>query len=270
MVRRASASPRTPSSQGSARPLDAADRVASLARGLAIIESFDDDHPRRTIAEVSAATDIPRSAVRRHLLSLIEFGYAASDGKRYWLTPRVLRLGQSYLASARLPRLVQPFLQRLAQVTGETSNASVLDGHDVVYIARGNPPRLITVGYQIGARVPAHVVTPGPVILARWPDDALARWVGEHDFRAFTARTVTAPMAFLDEVQTARARDWWATVGQYDSAFAGIAVALVDRKGACHGALSLTVLSSQYTLERMERDLLPPLREAAQALKNLV
>ena len=93
-------------------PIDPKDLIAGLGRGLLVIESFDDEFPRQSVAEVAARTGIPRSAARRHLLSLCHFGYAQTDGKLFWLAPRVLRLGQSYLGSARLPRLVQPFIQR--------------------------------------------------------------------------------------------------------------------------------------------------------------
>src|SRR5688500_11921644 len=110
------------------------DLIEGLGRGLRVIEAFDDDHPRLTATQAAQATGITRTAARRHLLSLVHFGYAASDGKQFWLTPRVLRLGQSYLSAARLPRLVQPFIQRLSLATGETANVSVLDGHEVVYV----------------------------------------------------------------------------------------------------------------------------------------
>ena len=109
-----------------------------------MIESFDDDHVRLTPSEAAQRTGLTRTAARRYLLSLVHFGYAASDGKRFWLVPRVLRLGQSFLDSARLPRLVQPFIQRVSMHSGETVNVSVLDGHEVVYIARSNSPRVVS------------------------------------------------------------------------------------------------------------------------------
>ena len=136
-------------------PIAAQDLIAGLGRGLAVIESFDDDHPRMSPAEVSARTGIPRTAARRHLLSLCHFGYAQTDGKRFRLAPRVLRLGHSYLEAARLPRLVRPFIQRLSLATGETVNVSVLDGHGVVYVARSSSPRFVSVGFQVGDRAPA-------------------------------------------------------------------------------------------------------------------
>ena len=141
---------------GAAPAIDPADLIAGLGRGLAVIESFDDEHARMTVAQVSTRTGIPRSAARRYLLSLVHFGYADTDGKHFWLAPRVLRLSQSYLDGSRLPRLVQPFIQRLSATTGETVNVSVLDGHEVVYVARSNSPRVVSIGFhaEIGR---AHV-----------------------------------------------------------------------------------------------------------------
>ena len=246
------------------------DVVEGLGKGLRVIEAFDDDYPRLTASQAAERAGVTRTAARRHLLSLVHFGYAASDGKQFWLLPRVLRLGQSYLGGARLPRLVQPFTQRLAQQCGETVNVSVLDGHEVVYVTRSNPPRWMSIGYQVGTRVPAHVVTPGVMILSTWRDADVRRWIAEHHFSAFTAHTVTEHAGFAQEVQTAREQGFWATAGQLDAAFGGISVPLIDRKGDCKGALGMTVLSANYGPQAMLQQLLPHLRDAAQLLRPLL
>jgi IclR family pca regulon transcriptional regulator len=244
--------------------------VEGLGKGLRIIEAFDDDHPRLTASQAADIAGITRTAARRHLLSLVHFGYAASDGKLFWLLPRVLRLGQSYLGAARLPRLVQPFIQRVSQQCGETVNVSVLDGHEIVYVARSNPPRWMSIGYQVGMRVPAHVVTPGVVILSTMRDAEVRAWIAEHAFTAFTAQTLVEPDRFADEVRIAREQAYWATTGQLDAAFAGIAVPLLDRKGQCKGALGMTVLSANYGPQETQAQLLPHLREVAQMLRPLL
>ena len=105
-----------------ARPFDRSLLIEQLGRGLRVIEAFSDANPRLTSTEAGRLAGMTRTAARRHLASLVHFGYAATDGKHYWLLPRVMRLGHSYLESARLPRLVQPFLQRISDQTGETAN----------------------------------------------------------------------------------------------------------------------------------------------------
>ena len=99
--------------------LDKRDWIAGLEKGLGIIECFDDANPRLTASQAGVRCGMTRTAARRYLLTLEHLGYVASDGKLFWLTPRVLRLGQSYLESARLPRIVQPFLARDRRHPGE-------------------------------------------------------------------------------------------------------------------------------------------------------
>ncbi|WP_051243126.1 IclR family transcriptional regulator domain-containing protein [Azohydromonas australica] len=251
-------------------PIDPADLIAGLGRGLQVIESFDDDHPRMSAAEVSARTGIPRTAARRYLLSLCHFGYAETDGKRFWLAPRVLRLGQAYLDAARLPRLVQPFIQRLSMATGETVNVSVLDGHEVVYVARSNSPRVVSIGFHAGARVPAHVVGPGTVLLAALPDEALQAWVAAHPFAGFSAGTVTAPELFLAQVRAARGQDGWIARGALDPGLVGVAVPLKDRRGETKAAIGMTLQAQFWSDDQINAKLLPGLLETAQTLRPLV
>ncbi|ACB33704.1 transcriptional regulator, IclR family [Leptothrix cholodnii SP-6] len=251
-------------------PIDPADLIVGLGRGLAVIESFDDEHARMTCAQVCQRTAIPRTAVRRHLLSLCHYGYAATDGKHFWLTPRVLRLGQSYLEGARLPRLVQPFIQRLSMATGETVNVSVLDGHEVVYVARSNSPRVVSIGFHAGARVPAHVVSPSRVLLATLKDDALLHWVATHEFAGFTASTVVTAESFTEEVRLARHQDHWMSVGQLDVGLTGVSTVLRDRYGECKAALGMTLQSAAWPPEQIVARLVPALLETAQTLRPVI
>jgi len=246
------------------------DLIEGLGKGLRVIEAFDDDHPRLTASTAAARAGITRTAARRHLLSLVHFGYAATDGKQFWLAPRVLRLGQSYLGAARMPRLVQPFIQRISMQCGETVNVSVLDGHEVAYVARSSSPRWISIGYAVGVRVPAHVVTPGVVMLAARSDAEIEAWIDEHEFAAFTAHTVTDKARFRAEVREAREQDYWSTRQQLDPGLSGISVALKDRRGVCKCAVGMSVPSANYSDTQMVDKLLPLLREAAQQLRPLL
>jgi IclR family transcriptional regulator, pca regulon regulatory protein len=246
------------------------DLVEGLGKGLRVIECFDSHHPRLTPTEVADAAGITRTAARRYLLSLVHYGYAESDGRHFWLTPKVLRLGQSYLEAARLPRLVQPFIQRVSMQCGETVNFSALDGHEVVYLARSNPPRLVSIGYHVGARMPAHAVTPGVAILSTFSDARMDAWIAEHEFSAFTALTVTDPDRFREHVKAARSLGYWMTEAQVEPGLSGISMPLIDRHGEVKGALGMTLPSANYTAEAMVERLLPLLREAAQALRTLI
>ncbi len=250
--------------------IDRKDLIEGLGKGLRVIEAFDDDHTRLSPSEAAERAGITRTAARRYLLSLCHFGYAATDGKLFWLMPRVLRLGQSYLGAARLPRLVQPFIQRVSMACGETVNVSVLDGHEVVYVARSNSPRLVSIGFHAGARAPAHTVAAGVVLVSTLADDALQRWVEQHEFAVFTPEGVTGAERFLEGVYAARALGYWITDQQLNMGLRGIAVPLKDRRGECKGAVGMTLQIQGMTREQAVERLLPLLQETAQMLRPLL
>jgi len=246
------------------------DVIEGLGKGLQVIEAFDEDHPRLTTSETAERVGITRTAARRYLLSLVHFGYAETDGKRFWLLPRVLRLGQSYLQGARLPRVIQPFLQRLATECQENFSFSVLDGHEVVYVVRSNNPRLITIGFALGARVPAHVATPGLAILSTMTEPWLDDWTAAHEFAAFTPRTVTDPTEFRRNVRAARELGYWVTEQQYTPGLRGIAVPVKDRKGVCVGAIGTTVPMQPLSREDAIERLLPRLNDVVEILREVI
>lgn len=246
------------------------DLVESAGKVLKVIEAFDDDHARLTSSELAQRTGLSRPAARRYLLSLCHYGYADTDGKQFWLLPRVLRLGQSYLASARLPRLVQPVIQRASMQCGETLNFSVLDGHDVVYLARSSAPSLVSIGFQIGVRTPAHVVAPGVVLLSALPGEQLDAWIREHEFTRFTEMTVTDPQTFHDLVVGARRLDFWIGNQQGTMGLIGLATMVKDRRGMCRGAIGMTVPEKKFSPQQLMEQLLPSLREAALTLRPLL
>ena len=192
------------------------------------------------------------------------------DGKHYWLLPAVLRLGKSYLDAARLPRLVQPFLQRFSMDSGESANLSVLDRHEVVYLARSNSPRVVSIGFHVGARTPAHVVSAGYAVLSTLEPEALEAWIAEHDFAGFTPNTITDVPAFRAAVAATRALGY-RYVDQYiDVGLCGLAVPLRDRRGQCVGALSTTFQSRAFPEDAALARLLPALQGAAQAVRAVL
>jgi IclR family pca regulon transcriptional regulator len=264
------ASTTTPAALDSPPPVNPRLLIEGLGKGLRVIEAFSDDRPRLTATEAGTLAGLTRTAARRYLLSLVHYGYAATDGKYYWLLPRVLRLGQAFLEGARIPRLVQPYLQRASLQCGETLNVGALDGHEVVYLARSSAPRMVSIGFHPGARVPTHVVAQGFVLLSTLDDKALDAWIAGHDFANFTGSTVDDPAEFRSHVVSARQLGYWEADQYLSFGLSGIAVALKDRRGRCHYALSATVQRHLYPGEQLAAKLLPVLREVAETLRPIL
>lgn len=248
----------------------ARDWIAGLERGLALIECFDQDNGRMTAQQVGDRCSLTRTAARRYLLTLQHLGYVATDGKHFWLTPRVMRLGQSYLASARLPRLAQPFLQRLSSLTQESSYLAVRDGDDIVYVARNGPNRAMNSGFVLGAHVPSHVTSAGMLMLAMMEPEALDEWLDQQALPAFTAYTIVDKSELREVLRVFRQQGWALSEQQFDLAIRGVAVPLRDLKGQVLGALSVSLpIQFESGADTVAR-VLPALQEAAQAMRNVV
>lgn len=258
------------SSSPTATPLEKRDWIAGLEKGLSIIEAFDDANPRLTASQAGQRCGLTRTAARRYLLTLAHLGYVASDGKLFWLTPRVLRLGQSYLESARLPRTVQPFLQRVTAGTQEIAYVSVLDGDEVVYIARNGTTRSMNTGYVLGSRVQAQVTASGLLMLAYRSEQQTEAWLATHELKAYTSYTITSKERLRVEFARVKQQGWALSEQQLEMAFRGIAVPMFDRRGDLVGALSVTMPMGHESSEDAVARVLPVLQETARAMRNLL
>jgi len=250
--------------------MDRRDWIAGLENGLSLIQTFDEAHPRQTASQAGQRCGLSRTAARRYLLTLQHLGFAASDGKLFWLTPKVMRLGQSYLESARLPRIVQPSLQHVAMGTQEISFVGVLDGYDIVYIARNGQNRTMNTSFALGARVPAHTTASGMLLLALQTTNAVDDWLETTPLRTFTSHTITDVTVMRRQMHLIRQQDWCLSEQQLDLAYRGVAVPLRDHKGHVIAALSVSMPIQQETAEQAIKRVLPLLRETAQSLRQLL
>jgi len=239
------------------------DFVQSLERGLAVIRAFDHDHPELTLSEVAAVTGVTRAVARRFLLTLAELGYVRSDGRFFSLTAKVLELGYAYLSSLSLPEVAEPHLEALVGEVNESSSVSVLDGHDVVYVARVPVSRIMTVSISVGTRFPAYATSMGRVLLAGLPEPDLMAYLSSVRLERLTARTVSSVAALRGEIARVRSQGWALVNQELEEGLRALAVPIRDRTGKVVAALNVSAHASRTSLEAMRRDLLPPLLKAA-------
>lgn len=230
--------------------------VQSLARGLAVISAFDGDHPTMTLSDVARATGLSRATARRSLLTLAALGYVRCDDRRFALTPQVLRLGFAYLSSQSLPDVAQPHLQALSDAVGESTSVAVLDGDEIVYLARRATRAIMHVSIRVGTRFPAYPTSMGRVLLAALSDAELDASLARTDLSALTPRTLTTPDAVRERIVAARA-DGYALVDQeLELGLRSLAVPIRDG----HGTVVAAANVSSSTLRSTEDDLLGHLR----------
>lgn len=246
------------------------DLVAGLEKGLAVIEAFDQERPRLTISEVAVRTGLTRAAARRYLLTLSHLGFVSQDRKMFALTPRVLRLGQSYMHSARLPRIVEPELHKLAFALKEASSAGVLDGNEVICIAATNSGRLVSPALQPGMRVPANCSGNGRVMLAALPPAELEAWIARQQLSALTPHTITHPERLGVEIARARSLGYACIDQELEMGLRTVAVPLKNYRGEVVAALNISAHAARMSMDQLVEQCLPPLLQAQAHLRMLL
>lgn len=214
--------------------------VQSLARGLSVIVAFDQEHHEMTLAQVAQRTGYSRATARRFLHTLVELGYMRTDGKSFALTPQVLRLGTAYLSGLGLPQVAQPHLERLSALLEESTSAAVLDGTDIVYVARVATRRIMSVGIAVGTRFPAYATSMGRVLLASLEEDALDEHLARAELRPLTPRTIHDPAALRRELDRVREQGWALVDQELERGLTSIAAPIAGRGGSVVAALNVS------------------------------
>lgn len=239
------------------------ERLQSLERGLTVLRAFGADAPSLTITEVAERTGLTRATARRILLTLEDLGYVESTKRSFKLTPAVLDLAKPFAASGDPWAFAKPYLASLTERTGESASIAILDDTEILYVARVETRRLMTLAVTVGSRLPAHATSKGRVLLAGLPDAGLEAYFARTAIARYTDRTVvdeTELRAILDEVR----RQGWAIVDQQlEEGLSSIAAPVLDRNGRVSAALSVCAHAGRVDPGTLRSEFLPLVVETA-------
>jgi IclR family transcriptional regulator, pca regulon regulatory protein len=241
--------------------------VQSLARGLAVIRAFDAEHSDLTLSEVARQTGLPRAAARRFLHTLVELGYVRVDNARFALRPKILELGYAYLSSMSLPELATPHLEQLVERVHESSSVSVLDGDEVVYIARVPTRRIMTVAISVGTRFPAYVTSMGRVLLAARSDDWLDGYFASTKLRPLTTHTIADAETLRAELLRVRAQGWALVDQELEDGLRSLAAPVRGPGGQVIAAVNVSTSAMRRDLDAVVADLLEALLDTARGIE---
>ncbi|TBG55877.1 IclR family transcriptional regulator [Rhizobium leguminosarum] len=246
------------------------DFVSGFARGLKVIEAFGETRQRLSIAEAAKLTELDRATVRRSLLTLAELGYADYDGKFFTLTPKILRLGHAYLSATPLPALLQPHLDHLSERAGQSASASVLDGTDIVYIARASQRRVMSINLTPGSRLPAYCASMGRVLLAALPESEVRAILARSELKQNTPNTKTDPDELIAEFRRVRTEGYAIIDQELEIGLCSIAVPIDNDRGETVAAINIGAPAALVPAAEMKERYLPLLKETQAALRPLL
>ncbi|RCK97595.1 IclR family transcriptional regulator, partial [Klebsiella pneumoniae] len=226
--------------------------MASLARGLEVIQAFTPQRPLLSISQISQKTGIPRAAVRRCLYTLSKLGFVyAEDGKNFQLRPRILALGHAWLASTPLARSAQPVLRHLSEMLNESCSIATLDGDDILYIARASSSRIMTIDLDIGSRLPAWATSMGRVLLSHQPEEKLNDMLARVTMIRYTPQTVDSVAKLRAELKRVHQQGYALNDQELEMGLRSLAVPLFNAQGQVQAALNVGVHAGQMTAREM-------------------
>lgn len=244
------------------------DFLEALARGLRVLETFNQDRRQLTLSDVAKLVDLPRASVRRTLHTLVRLGYAEMHDRLFRLTPRVLMLARAYLLSNAVSDILQPAIERLSADVNESCSAAVLDGEQIMMIAHASPKRIIPVSAQIGFRLPAVATSLGRVLLAAQDDRQLEKFLSQIRLNKITESTVVDKNELHKAILKVR-EDGYALVDQeVEIGFRSIAIPLKKLDGRIIAALNVGVYSERMALKAMHSHFFAKLRAVADELQQ--
>lgn len=255
----------SPLVQQSERP---AEFVQSLDRGLAVIRAFSSERPELTLTEVARETGLSRAAARRFLLTLESLQYVGTNGRQFFLKPKVLDLGYAYLSSFTVSEIAQGHLEELSSRLHESCSASVLDGGDVMYTARAATNRIMTIGLSVGRRLPAFATSMGRVLLAALSPEDLDVYLHSYDRPSLTSRTVTDEAELRGILRTVRQRGWALIDQELEDGVRSVAAPVHDSSRRVVAAVNVSAHAARVPVTRLQRAFLPELLSTAEAISK--
>ena len=246
------------------------DMMGGFAKGLAVLSCFGQGHERLTIAAVAKLTGLDRATARRCLITLERLGFASFDGRCYALTARVLSLGHAYLASTPLPEQLQPFLDRLASTIQESCSCSILDGTDIVYIARSAQRRVMSISLGVGSRLPAYCASMGRVLLAAMDEDEALQIIDRSNCAPLTPKTLVTRDGLRAEIARVRHQGHCIVDQELEIGPRSVGVPIRNRSGRVVAALNTGVQTSRASVARLRTELLPQLLQTQCELAAIV
>jgi IclR family pca regulon transcriptional regulator len=247
---------------------DDPDFVTALARGLTVFTCFGQDSEELTLSEVAERSGLNRAASRRILLTLESLGYVLARGRHFRLAPKTLDLGYAYLSSIPVWRVAQPIMKEVVDQLDESCSIGVLDGTDVVYIARIPPKHFMFIPVSMGTRMDAYVNSLGRVLLAAYSPAELDAYFEKIKITKHSSHSLDTEAQLRAELVKV-ARDDYAIIDQeLQEGYRSIAVPIPSRSGPVQVALNASAHASRATKEELVSRILPVLQQAAARISH--
>ena len=244
--------------------------MRTLLRGLQVLECFTPDHPELTQTEIVERVGMPKGTLHRFVSALERHGYLvrAPNGRAYILGLKILELGQASLRGLRAPDIALPYLEHLAQETDESASLAILDGTEIVYVARASRKRLMSTNLAVGSRLPFYCTSIGKVILAFLDEAEVDAMLERIEFRQLTPYTISTRHQFKRALSQIRRQGYAVNNQELELGLRSAAAPIWSRDGRVVAGISIAMPPQRSPMSRLRRQFVPVLLKIAQEITD--
>ncbi|MDH6609282.1 IclR family pca regulon transcriptional regulator [Streptomyces sp. SAI-208] len=254
-----------------------AEAVAPLIRGVSVLRELTDAGGTLSLSGLERATGLARSTVDRITATLARMGYVRLDGRDAVATPRLMELGNAYLAALRLPALLSGRADALADELDESVSLAVADRDGIRFIHQATRRRAMSLSFRIGDLLPAERTAPGPLFASEWTDQDWRTWrerratdPEDRGFPAVPLRQLPLPHGVFEEAAAQAGRNGWALDDQLiEPGLVAVSVPVRDpRTGRIACVANVVSHTSRHTATDLRDTLLPRLRATVAGMER--
>lgn len=236
----------------------------AVVKAFSLLEILSQNNSPMGITELANEADLGKSNVHRLLQTLMTLGYVRkSNDTLYTASLKVWELGSQVISRVNVRDVARPYMQMLAEATGETVHLSELFDNQVLYIDKIESREPVRAYTHLGGRAPAYCTATGKAMLAYQTDEVIdAVMAGA---TAHTEKTIVLPEAFLTHASTIRAQRYAMNRGEWRKDVIGISAPISCALGRVVSAIGLSAPASRVS-EKQLKAVAPQLIEYAEKI----
>jgi len=225
----------------------------TFLKGLVLLEALARVERPCGITELASQMQLNKSNVHRLLQSLVHQGFARNIAEtgRYELTMKLWELGSFVFRRLDVRKIAASYMEELARKTSETVHLSILDGIEVIYLAKIDSPQPVRSYTSIGGRAPAQCVATGKAQLAWAEANTLAQV--KQELKAYTPLSLLHPDALDAELAHIRHQGFAMNRGEWRDQVCGLAAPIRDVSGAVIAAIGISGPSLRLTPQMLQQ-----------------
>lgn len=241
--------------------------IGALAKGLSCLEAFAGETAGLTLSQIARNLHTNTATASRLCRTLIDLGYLRRDEqKKFHVTPRVLRLGYSYVSSLPNSRIIHQCLEALSSRVEGTVNLAVLEETEIVYLMRIARRDHLPIEIRTGTRLPAHCTAMGKAILAFSPPEVVAAVLPRLTLRSLTGKTITDRAHFEQELATIRGHGYAWSDEELSLGNLAVAAPILNREGYAIAAVNVGTPTIDLTIAQLIETAVPEVIRTAQEI----